>query len=93
MLLRNANISPRQIFITHIRTEKRKKEKGVEDNQSLTPEFVLACGSHTVSRWLINLGFERMFYYKSLSVTVTTQEGQIMCLSETFHLLKLNTRA
>lgn len=81
-------------FHASVRTEKRKKQKGMDDSQRLTPEFVLACGSCIVTQWL---GFEGMLYYKSLSVTVTTQEGQIMkvhcvCLRP-FHLLKLNTRA
>lgn len=93
----NKNRHKTVFFHANVQTEKIKKQKGVDDSQRLTPEFVLVCGSHTVTQWLINLGFEGMFYYKSLSVTVTTQEGQIMkvqcvCL-RLFRLLKLNTRA
>lgn len=32
-------------------------ERAVDDSQCLTQEFVLACGSHTLTQWLINLGF------------------------------------
>lgn len=68
----NKNRRETGLFHASVQTEKRKKQKGVDDSQRLTPEFVLACGSRIVTQWLINLGFEGMLYYKSLSVTVTT---------------------